>query len=163
MPLIQAGSHFLSDPESRYAIIELELLAVAWAITKCDVFLTGLPHFTTVTDHHPLISILTNHRLDEIQNPRLQGLKIKIRWYTFTASWLKGTLNNSPDALPRNPTVDLQPEEALAESEIDEITAMSAVEIRAVTGTEEPLRITKLHKVADNDPEYQKLKSYITS
>ena len=32
--LVQAGSRFLSDTESRYAIIELELLAVAWAITK---------------------------------------------------------------------------------------------------------------------------------
>ena len=62
--LIQAGSRFLSDPESRYAIIELELLAVAWAITKCDVFLAGLPHFTVVTDHHLLIPILNNHRLE---------------------------------------------------------------------------------------------------
>ena len=56
--------------------------------------------------------------------------------YTFTATWLKGTLNNAPDALSHNPTA---PEEALAESEIDEITAMSAAEIRAITSTEEPL------------------------
>ena len=107
--LIQAGSRFLSDPESQYAIIELELLAVAWAITKCDVFLAGLPHFTVVTDHHPLIPILNNHRLDEIQNPRLQRLKTKIMGYTFTATWLKGTLNNTPDALSCNPTADPQP------------------------------------------------------
>ena len=31
--LIQAGSRFLSEVESRNATIELELLAVAWAIT----------------------------------------------------------------------------------------------------------------------------------
>ena len=31
----QAGSHFLSDAETRYAVIELEMLAVTWAITKC--------------------------------------------------------------------------------------------------------------------------------
>ena len=30
--LIQAGSRLLSEAESRYATIELELLAVAWAI-----------------------------------------------------------------------------------------------------------------------------------
>ena len=83
--------------------------------------------------------------------------------YIFTATWLKGTLNNAPDALYRNPTADPQPEEVLAESEINKITAMSAAEIRAITSTEEPLRITELHKVADNDPECQKLKSYITS
>ena len=56
--LIQAGSRFLSDAESRYAIIELELLAVAWAISKCHIFLAGLPHFSVLTDHHPLIPIL---------------------------------------------------------------------------------------------------------
>ena len=83
--------------------------------------------------------------------------------YTFTATWLKGTLNNAPDALSRNPTADPQPEEALVESKIDEVTAMSAAEIRAITSTEESLRVTELRKVADNDPEYQKLKSYITS
>jgi len=62
--LIQTGSRFLSDPKSWFTIIELELLAVAWAITKCDVFLAGLPHFTVVTDHHLLIPILNNHRLE---------------------------------------------------------------------------------------------------
>ena len=69
--LIQAGSRFLSDAESRYAIIELELLAVVWAITKCKIFLAGLSHFCIVTDHHPLVPILNNSRVDEIENPRL--------------------------------------------------------------------------------------------
>lgn len=157
--LIQAGSRFLSDPDSRYAIIELELQAVAWAITKCNIFLAGPPHFTVVTDHHPLIPILNNHRLDEIQNPRLQRLKTKIMGYTFTATWMKGTLNNAPDALSHNPTADPQPEEALVESEIDQLTATSAAEIRAVTSTGESLCIIDLRNVAD--PEYQKLKSYV--
>ena len=40
--LIQAGSRFLTDTESRYAVIELEMLAVAWAIQKCKPFLSGL-------------------------------------------------------------------------------------------------------------------------
>ena len=39
--LIQAGSRFLSSPESRYAIIELEILAVTWAVLKCKMFLEG--------------------------------------------------------------------------------------------------------------------------
>ena len=67
--LVQAGSRFLSDAESRYAVIELELLSVSWAIIKCKIFLAGLPHFMVVTDHHSLVPILNNHRLDEIENP----------------------------------------------------------------------------------------------
>ena len=39
--LVQAGSQFLSDSEFSSATIELELLAVTWAITKCRVFLAG--------------------------------------------------------------------------------------------------------------------------
>ena len=52
--IVQAGSRFLSDVESRYAVIELECLAVAWSIKKCNIFLSGLPHFTVVTNHNPL-------------------------------------------------------------------------------------------------------------
>ena len=91
--LVQAGSRFLSDTESRYAIIELEMLAVAWGIAKCRLFLAGIPHFQLVTDHHPLVPILNCHRLDEIENPRLQRLKTRIMGYNFTAQWIKGTLN----------------------------------------------------------------------
>ena len=69
------GSRFLSDTESRYAIIELEMLAVCWAIQRCHLFLAGLQHFQVVTDHNPLIPILNSHRLDEIENPRLQCLR----------------------------------------------------------------------------------------
>ena len=88
--IVQAGSRFLSNAESRYAVVELELLAVLWAINKCHIFLAGM-HFTVVTNHHPLIPILNTHRLDEIENPRLQRLKTKIMGYTFKAEWLKGS------------------------------------------------------------------------
>lgn len=99
---VQAGFRFLSDAESSCTIIELELLAVSWAIKKCHLFGAGLPHFTVHTDHHPVIPILNNHRLDEIENRRLQRLKTKIMGYNFTAEWLKGIINNAPNALSRN-------------------------------------------------------------
>ena len=73
--LIQAGSRFLADTESCYAVIELEMLTICWAVSKCKLFLTGLQHFTIITDHNPLIPILNNHCLDEIENPHLQRLK----------------------------------------------------------------------------------------
>ena len=162
--LIQAGSRFLSDAESRYAIIELELLAVSWAINKCHIFLAGLPHFSVITDHYPLIPILNNHRLDEIENPRLQRLKTKLMGYNFTAEWLKGALNNAPDALSRNPVADPTPQDILGETELDNTPAVSTAEVRAVSNTEaETLRIHNLKQIAAEDSTYQQLKHYIVN
>ena len=88
---VQAGSRFLSGAESRYAVIELELLGVAWAVTKCSLFLTSCPQFDVIIDHKPLIPILSNHGLVEIEDIRLQRLRTKLMPYNFTAymaQWL---------------------------------------------------------------------------
>ena len=128
-----------------------------WAITKCKIFLAGLPHFTVLTDHHPLVPILNNYyRLDEIENPRLQRLKSKIMAYNFSTTWVKGALDHAPDALSRNPVSDPQDSEMLAEN------VAKGAEVRALTNsTQESLRLTELHQRADDDPEYQQLKNYI--
>ena len=131
--LIQAGSRFLSDTKSRYAIIELEILAVSWVITKCKLFLAGLPHFTVLTDHHPLVPILNNHRLDEVENPRLQRLKTRIMAYNFMAQWVKGVLNSVPDALSQNPISDPLPHEMMAECDPYNNPEPSIAEIRAAS------------------------------
>ena len=159
--LIQAGSRFLTNAESRYAVIELEMLAVCWAINKCKLFLTGLQHFTVITDHNPLIPILNNHRLDEVENPRLQRLKIKLMAYNFIAEWLKGAKNEAPDALSRNPVSEPQPHELLGELDLDNNPDVSFAEIRSITN--ESLRLQDLRKHCQLDQEYQQLKTFITN
>ena len=130
--LVQAGSRFLSSAESRYAIIELELLAVAWAVSKCNMFLMRLQHFQIITDHNPLIAILNSHRLDEIENPRLQRLCTKLMAYNFTAAWCKVATNSAPDALSRHPTWNPCQEELLAECDDDNSPEMNLADIRAI-------------------------------
>ena len=44
--MVEAGSRFITDTESRYAMVELELMGAAWAMKKCRMYLLGLPHFT---------------------------------------------------------------------------------------------------------------------
>ena len=66
--LIQCGSRFISETELRYAMIELECLAIDWAARKCIVFLAGT-EFTIITDHKPLIPMLNQYTLDKIENP----------------------------------------------------------------------------------------------
>ena len=160
--LTQAGSRFLTDAESRYAVIELELLAVSWAIIKCNVFLAGLAHFTVVTDHHPLVPILNNHRLDKIENPRLQCLKAWIMAYNFTAEWQKGKKNGAPDALSRNPVCDPQPHEALAEYSSRNVPELSIAKIRIIANSgHESVRLEDVRRCAQQDYEYQQLQQYI--
>ena len=101
--IVQAGSRFLTDTETRHAVIELEMLSVAWAAQKCRIFLAGLPTFTVITDHSPLVPILNSHRLDEIENPRLQRLRTRLLAYNFIAKWIKGKDNDAADALSRYP------------------------------------------------------------
>ena len=161
--LVQAGSRFLSSAESRYAIIELELLAVAWAVSKCNVFLMGLQHFQIVTDHNPLIPILNSHRLDEIENPRLQRLRTKLMAYNFTAVWCKGATNCAPDALSRHPTGNPDQADLLAECEDDRTPEMTLADIRAIEskGSQESVRVQEVRECAQKDDEYQQLKRMI--
>jgi len=157
--LVQAGSRCLTDAESRYAVIELELLTVTWAIWKCTMFLTGLPQFEVWTDHNPLVPILNNHRLDEIENLRLQRLCMKIMAFNFKTVWRKGVTNQAPDALSRNPIGIPTPEESLAEGKDKPLTA---AEIRGIhQGNCESVRLREVHRQATEDSAYQELKHYI--
>ena len=78
---------------------------------EVKVFLERLQHFTVITDHNPLIPILNSHRLDGIENPRLQRLSTRIMAYNLTAEWCKGTQNQAPDALSRSPVDEPQAED----------------------------------------------------
>ncbi|KZS06475.1 Uncharacterized protein APZ42_030055 [Daphnia magna] len=113
--VVQAGFCFLSDTESRYAMIELECLAAAWAMRKCQQFLEGLPSFRLLTDHRPLIPILNDYFLDKLDNPRIMRLRLSMPRYSFTASWVPGKHNVMADALSCSP-IDLpSPTDEIAE------------------------------------------------
>jgi hypothetical protein len=88
---VQAGSRFLSEAETRYAMIELELLAIVWAAQKTRMLIEGLSkkNFTIFTDHMPLVPILSKYSLPQITNKRLQRLRMKIDHLQFNITWIK--------------------------------------------------------------------------
>ena len=104
--LVQCGSRFLQFSETRYAIVELELLAVVWAFQQCRLYLLRLSPFNVVTDHQQLIPIRNHYTLDMVENPRLQRLKAKLSMYTFNTVWRKGKEHAIPDAFSRAPVDD---------------------------------------------------------
>ena len=65
----------------------------------------GWAEFTVITDHRPLIPIFNRYTLDQIENPRLLRLVMKLQNYQFKAQWRKGKEHYIADALSRAPVV----------------------------------------------------------
>ena len=87
--LIQCGSRSLTGPESRYAVCELEGLAILYGVTKCRHYLLGIDHFTVVTDHKPLKGVFAKE-LPDIENARLRRYRERLTGYNFDLSWREG-------------------------------------------------------------------------
>ena len=100
--LVSCGSKSLTPTQQRYATIELECLAVYFAIDKCSFYLKGGTHFTVATDHKPLEGIFAKCIYD-IPNPRLQRLREKLVEYNFTVNWVPSKSHHIADALSRAP------------------------------------------------------------
>ena len=71
-------------------MIELEALAVCWAMKTYNMLVQGLPHFTLLTDHKPLIPILNFMGIADVENPQLRRLMMKMLPFSFTVEWVKG-------------------------------------------------------------------------
>ena len=135
------------------------MLGVAWAVKKCQKFLAGLSHFEIVVDHNPLLSILNNRRLDEIENPRLQRMRTKLMLYNFTARWQKGILHTAPDALSRYPNTDPVPGDEIAEHFAHYPCQVAALQQR----NDLSIKLQNVMEAAELDRDYQQLKILITA
>lgn len=70
---------------------------------KCQYFLLGCKNFILATDHKPLLGILNNRSLEEIENPRLQKLKEKTLRFRFSVIHVPGRRHKTADATSRQP------------------------------------------------------------
>ena len=102
-----AGSRFLSSAEERYAAIEGEALAVAWALENTKYFTQGCNDLVVVTDHKPLTKIFSDRTLDEIDNNRLFRFKQRTLPWKFDIAYLPGKTNVAADAASRYPSPNL--------------------------------------------------------
>ena len=105
--LIQCGSRFLSRAEGNYAVVEIEAIAVQWAIIKCRHYLLGTD-FKVLTDHKPLVGVMNGRDIDSLSNARLQRICSKLIGYQFEVCYLPGKINFVADCLSRSPV--FQPE-----------------------------------------------------
>jgi hypothetical protein len=54
---VTCGSRSLNPAKKSYALVELEALAVMYAVEKCRYYLLGMQKFTVWSDHRPLVGI----------------------------------------------------------------------------------------------------------
>ena len=101
--LCLVGSRFLRPAETRYAVIEGEALAVAYALHQCRYFVLGCKDLIIATDHKPLLNVLNDRSLADIHNRRLQNIKEKTLSYRFTMCHVPGRKHLGPDAASRYP------------------------------------------------------------
>ena len=126
-----AGSRFLHKAERNYWPVEGEALAVAWALEDSKFFTLGCSNLHIQTDHRPLVKILGDRTLDEIDNRRLINLKEKTMPWRFEIHHVPGRLIPAPDATSRSPHQRGKDETPLVEPDcIDASAALAA--IRAV-------------------------------
>ena len=104
------ASHALTDPETRYAQIEKELLAVLFLMTKFDHMTYGCP-VTVFSDHKPLAAVLVKP-LSKAPR-RLQSMIMQLQRYSFKLVWQPGKEMHIADCLsrafPATPATDVKP------------------------------------------------------
>ena len=98
LKIVHCGSKGLTPTQQRYSTIELDCLAIIWAIQKCHFYLCGLPLFRVYTDHLPLEGVFQKDIFDLV-SPRLQRLREKVAMYSFRVCWVPGKTHLIADAL----------------------------------------------------------------
>ena len=101
--VVLAGSRFLKPAETRYAPIEGEALAVAWALEQTKYFTLGNQDLVVVVDHKPAVGIFETKTLDEIPNHRLFSFKQASLPWRFEMAYIPGKENQASDAVSRYP------------------------------------------------------------
>lgn len=96
--VVAYASRSLRPAETRYPVIELELLAIVWAVRHFRPYLYG-KKFQIKTDHRPLIYLFN------MTDPssRLTKFRLYLEEYDFDISYVPGRNNAAADALSRLP------------------------------------------------------------
>ena len=107
---IAFASRMLADSEQKYSQIEKEALALVWGIRRFQQYLLG-NHFTLITDHQPLTSILHPEKgLPAVTAARLHRYAVLLWGYSYDICYRSTTLQANADALSRLPLIVECPE-----------------------------------------------------
>ena len=89
------GGHFCNKAEQNYAPIEGEATAIARGLEDTKYYTMGCKQLYVATDHKPLVAVLGDQSLADVQNPRLARIKEKTLWWQFNILHTPGKLSLS--------------------------------------------------------------------
>ena len=108
------ASRFLSDTEKKYAINELELLAVVWGLEHFRLYIYGKP-IKLLTDHQALEPLIKRNRSNKTYSARLTRWLDRLAHFSINVSHIAGKHLALTDYLSRNPTAPPQADDAYDE------------------------------------------------
>ena len=168
-----AGSRFLRDAENRYAPVEGEALAVAWALEDSRFFTMGCRDLIVASDHKPLVKLLGDRALDDIHNPRLFRLKQRTLMWRYRIVHVPGKDNHAADAASRypsnaDPTCDGGVPDTLAAMRVhagtdDDFEACVVAPVKHATSTLGAVTWDRVRDSTLNDADLQLLNRFIHS
>ena len=108
------ASRFLSDTEKKYAINELELLAVVCGLEHFRLYTYGKP-IKLLTDHQALELLIKRNRSNNTYSARLTRWLDRLAHFTINVNPIAGKHLALTDYLSRNPSMPPQTDEAYDE------------------------------------------------
>ena len=117
---VSYASRSMTHAETRYAMIEKELLGICYAFERFHQFVYGHGDVMVETDHKPLIPLF-NKNLSNCPL-RVQRLMIRLQKYNFSISFMPGKYLHTADALSRSIGVRGNIERVTHEAELTDET-----------------------------------------
>ena len=108
------ASRFLSDTEKKYAIKELELLAVVWGLEHFRLYIYGKP-IKLLTDHQALEPLIKRNRSNKTYSARLTRWLDRLAHFTINVSHIAGKHFALTHDLSRNPSAPPQADDVYDE------------------------------------------------
>ena len=149
------ASRALTETETRYAQIEKELLAIAWACHKFDQYIYGRDVEYVDSDHEPLQAIF---KKPIHQSPkRLQRMRMALQNYSLDIRYKKGRLMFIADALSLSYRLTTDNAQHYYSCEVRALRELHHTDGLSVS----PKRLEEFKRRTARDPEMQLLTSQI--
>ena len=101
--IIYLGSTSLTETQKRYSPVELESLALAWAVGKSHYYLYEALQIFHYTDSTGVVG-LRKKDLSEVKNPRIQRILEKVIPYNISSIHIPASRNGISDYFSRYPS-----------------------------------------------------------